>query len=135
TGMRVYLNGQIVSQPSLAGLHDAIAALVACQKQYRQASAPPDSADRRRQSKSSSGSGTGFFVSLDGHVLTNSHVVRSCRKIEIVSAGSRTTAGVGAEERGSDLAPLTPASKPTVPPAFPPPPPPGESLASFRFPT
>jgi len=37
----------------------------------------------------SSGSGTGFFVSSDGHVLTNAHVVEGCRSIRIAGKSAR----------------------------------------------
>lgn len=52
-----------------------------------------------------SDSGSGFLVSRSGHILTNNHVVRSCRQIDVRRPGEtpRTAALVNRDE-GNDLA-------------------------------
>jgi TPR repeat protein len=47
------------------------------------------------------GTGTAFFVSADGHALTNEHVVRGCRRLSTTSHGEAT---VVFEDAAADLA-------------------------------
>ena len=47
------------------------------------------------------GTGTAFFVSADGHALTNQHVVRGCRRLSTPAHGEAT---VLFEDAGADLA-------------------------------
>jgi TPR repeat protein len=47
------------------------------------------------------GTGTAFFVSADGHALTNEHVVRGCRRLSTTSHGDAT---VVFEDAAADLA-------------------------------
>jgi serine protease Do len=54
-------------------------------------------------------SGTGFFVSSEGHILTNHHVVEGCRYIT-ASKGGRITRF--ASDEASDLALLMSSEKP-----------------------
>jgi S1-C subfamily serine protease len=49
-------------------------------------------------------SGTGFVVSSDGVILTNSHVVRSCRSVNVKIDGVEGPAMVSAQDRSNDLA-------------------------------
>ena len=51
------------------------------------------------------GSGTGFFVSTNGHVLTNEHVVKSCKAYSVTpSGGSPLVAKLIAKDANLDLA-------------------------------
>ena len=52
-------------------------------------------------------SGTGFFVSRDGHILTNYHVIDGCREVQVNTNGDRHRVSVIAEDRVNDLALLT----------------------------
>jgi S1-C subfamily serine protease len=52
-----------------------------------------------------SGSGSGFFVSKMGHVITNAHVVQSCKKVTIGdSTNKQITAEIINTDRSNDLA-------------------------------
>lgn len=62
------------------------------------------------------GSGTGFFVTRQGQVVTNAHVVERCRTVSVTTSnGETTTATVGGTDKANDLALLsTGAARPTV---------------------
>ena len=65
------------------------------------------------------GSGTGFFVSYDGHVLTNYHVAQDCPLIRIARLGEAPlNATLVAADKSNDLALLRYSGKPPVVPAF-----------------
>jgi serine protease Do len=49
-------------------------------------------------------SGTGFFVSSQGHVLTNAHVVKDCSIIEVPGPNGLTAVQVVAKDETNDLA-------------------------------
>ncbi len=49
-------------------------------------------------------SGTGFFITHDGHVLTNNHVIENCSKISIQGDGISTSANLVARDIEHDLA-------------------------------
>lgn len=56
------------------------------------------------------GTGTGFFISANGHLLTNQHVIRGCNRITteghgdatIVTSDTKTDLAILKVERGSD---------------------------------
>src|SRR5262245_31705569 len=82
-----------------------------------------------------SGSGSGFFVSSDGHVLTNHHVVKDCSNVKVEQAGSEAIAAtIVARDVSNDLALLRTSNKPTVVPAFRSQARLGESISVFGFP-
>jgi uncharacterized protein len=72
--------------------------------QPRQA-APISPASKKPDSEAFSG--TAFFVSRDGKVLTNAHVVRGCRQISVNTEGQSSAAEVLARDDRNDLALLT----------------------------
>lgn len=49
-------------------------------------------------------SGTGFFVTRDGHILTNNHVIENCRKISVQGDDFSSGAVVIATDKEHDLA-------------------------------
>jgi S1-C subfamily serine protease len=63
----------------------------------------PPSTPPKQPSRSSSG--TGFFVTSEGHIVTNSHVVTGCSTIEVKSpAGTAAPARLLAQDSTNDLA-------------------------------
>ena len=64
-------------------------------------------------------SGTGFFVTDKGHIVTNHHVAGACSSIEVgYSGGLLQTATLLASDRRNDLALLTTGLKPKFVPAL-----------------
>ncbi len=57
-------------------------------------------------------SGSGFFVSTDGHIITNAHVVKECKNIHIFP--DKTVAKLIAKDEVNDLALLKIESSPTA---------------------
>jgi len=48
--------------------------------------------------------GTGFFVSSDGYILTNEHVVRNASKFQIILRGKKYSAKIIKSDRANDIA-------------------------------
>jgi S1-C subfamily serine protease len=71
-------------------------------------STPPAPAPEKPASPSAKAenesSGTGFFVSAQGHVLTNAHVVEGCSSIEVPGPNGLTPVRVVAKDQTNDLA-------------------------------
>jgi serine protease Do len=100
-GIRVLFEDKLVAQLSLRGSSAALSDTVGCHKQLA-ASKEPLSGKK----KESSGSfGTGFFVSKEGHILTNHHVIDGCSHISFVRPGAPAEqASLVAGDRTNDLA-------------------------------
>jgi S1-C subfamily serine protease/Flp pilus assembly protein TadD len=98
-GVRVFVEGQLMTRPSLEGSRSALSAIADCQKSNRTKTAekPPESQGRS--------TGTGFFISDDGSILPNYHVVRGCSRVAISRAGmTPTIGGVVTTDENNDLA-------------------------------
>ena len=70
---------------------------------------PPSSRQQQAQTKKEptpqSGTGSGFFVSKMGHVITNAHVVRGCQKLTVGdNANKQVTAELINTDSSNDLA-------------------------------
>lgn len=57
-------------------------------------------------------SGTGFYVSDDGHIITNYHVINGCSEVKVHAEGKSTTATILAKDSSNDLALLKVSNKP-----------------------
>jgi S1-C subfamily serine protease len=81
---------------------------------------PPSSPALPKMERKSASTGTGFFVSQKGHVLTNHHVVENCSSIVVALEGTTSqTAQVTARDPKNDLAllrvtGLTPSNVPNL---------------------
>ncbi|WP_342149675.1 serine protease [Methylorubrum sp. SB2] len=127
-----------IARLSLSGSSDAIDAMNDCQKAVveAKASAGKEGAKAEASPKKSGGSsGTGFFVSDVGHVLTNHHVIENCSEFYVAKFGVPSIpARLVASDAQNDLAVLgTGIEKPVVPamslrPRI------GESVYAYGFP-
>jgi serine protease Do len=129
SGIAVYLNNKIVTKLSLEGSSGALQVTARCEKHFLAA---------RGSDKSEKGneySGTGFFVSTAGHVLTNNHVIEACSNIDVRMVGvAPSPASVAARDKVNDLAIIETSIQPPGFPAFRSQVRVGESVAVFGFP-
>lgn len=140
-GIKVVLNRAVIAQLSLDGSRAALGAIITCQKSFLEAAAKggttPERSGRGREEAEDGGSksGTGFFVSKDGHVLTNQHVVEGCRRVKIAAVGQKSAgADIVARDKINDLALLKTTAVPIVVPGFRAQPRLGEPVSVFGFP-
>ena len=104
--LAVSFNGRQVAALSLVGSLDALEAVRSCEKQSVVAQARSDgssAAPGEDSAKDRSSQGTGFFVSDQGHVLTNNHVIDGCTEINVArgsgSPDRRPPGGPGCRQR------------------------------------
>ena len=132
-GVRVLINRKPVSALSLDGSRDALVATANCQKKYVEASAGAGTDTGPR--KKGRSAGTGFFVSANGHVATNHHVIDDCTTIKVFPVNApATTAHIVARDKTNDLAILKTSIEPIVVPALRTQVRVGESVSVFGFP-
>lgn len=115
----VIFNGRQIASLSLVGSTEALDAVIGCQKD--KIAAAKDGGDPSGPHKKPAGrfsTGTGFFVSERGHVLTNHHVVNDCSEYFIRQSGTPAIkARLVASDAANDLAVLsTDAPQHVVPP-------------------
>ncbi|AWN37714.1 S1 family peptidase [Methylobacterium radiodurans] len=107
----VLFKGRQIAQLSLVGSTEAFEAVIGCQKDVRTASAKADGAGPAKPHKRAEGSfstGTGFFVSERGHILTNNHVVEGCSDYIVQQPGNPSIkARLVARDANNDLAVLS----------------------------
>ncbi|MFZ4809180.1 MAG: S1C family serine protease [Hyphomicrobiaceae bacterium] len=137
-GITVNESGKRIAGLSLAGSRAALRTVLACQKaradravaDAKAAPAPPGKAPSK-----GGGSGTGFFVTGSGHVLTNYHVAGTCSRIEVAEVGKPpVTAKLLAGDPKNDLALLLVSGKPATVPTFKSRVRLGDTVAVFGFP-
>ncbi|MEE8627300.1 MULTISPECIES: S1C family serine protease [Methylobacterium] len=118
----VRFQGRQIATLSLVGSTEAFDAVLSCQKEAVTAAAkagpdPKPGPDAPRKAGMVS-TGTGFYVSERGHLLTNHHVVAGCTDIQVRQPGSGILkARLVAGDAANDLAVLATDVPPkTVPP-------------------
>ena len=95
SGVAVNIGNRPVARLSLQGAPAAIQAAIACGREAASNSSPPSKG---------SGSGTGFFITAEGHVLTNHHVIGGCSSIKVLRPGGVThSARILATDAQNDL--------------------------------
>jgi serine protease Do len=133
-GITVSIDGRRITGLSLAGSRAALRALLNCQTARAEQSvadakaapaspvtpaSPTPPPTKPGPSERGGGSGTGFFVTTQGHVLTNHHVAGRCQKIEIAQVGRPAErVKLIAVDQKNDLALLQTEQKPNVVPAL-----------------
>ncbi|MFG1396955.1 S1C family serine protease [Roseixanthobacter pseudopolyaromaticivorans] len=142
--LAVVFEDKVHAKLTVPGAAAALSAVVACQKEFGAALREPGHAvtnagaplPARPESAAGAGgqaapragaapsgeaksSGTGFFVSDRGHMLTNSHVVAGCRALTVTQVGETgVPAQVVARDPTNDLALLKVEAKPKDLPAL-----------------
>lgn len=102
---------------SFDGSGDAMEEIVNCQKKYIAASSEGES--NRKPKQKGESSGTGFFVSSNGHVVTNHHVIDGCTNVTVTAVGSQKVAAqIVTKDKTNDLAILKTSINPTTVPAL-----------------
>lgn len=133
-GVVVQVNGRPVAKLSLSGSSAALDAVASCMENDRSRTA--SSSDKHDAGDSAlKATGTGFFVSENGDVITNFHVIDECTLVRVsYSSSFQEEARVVARDKANDLALLSTIIKPMFVPAFSTRPEIGESVFVFGFP-
>ncbi|MFG1480102.1 serine protease [Xanthobacter sp. V4C-4] len=120
-GLDVRYENKSITRLSLAGSMAALDAVLDCQKELiaglkeRRGPAQAKAAPGEGKGGGTS-SGTGFFISPAGHLLTNFHVIDGCKAVEITRQGSVSEpVQVIARDATNDLALLKAQSGPAGP--------------------
>jgi serine protease Do len=75
--------------------------------------APPVAIGGPRNAQAQTGSGTGVYITSEGHIITNAHVVANCSEIRVgTGEGNFETARLVAKDAANDLALLKVNAKP-----------------------
>ena len=65
---------------------------------------PSPAVDKDSEKLYAASSGSGFFVSEDGHLVTNNHVIEQCSSVKVLHKGKLVDALVLARDRTNDIA-------------------------------
>ncbi|MFG1432412.1 serine protease [Xanthobacter sp. V2C-8] len=142
-GLDVRYEGKSITRLSLSGSMAALEAVIDCQKDLiaylkREGREPAQARSTPKDDPKGEGtsSGTGFFVSASGHVLTNHHVIDGCKMVEITRQGAVSEpVQVIARDATNDLALLKAVNGPAGPvPALAPRTRIGDSIYIYGFP-
>ncbi|MGL4286896.1 MAG: S1C family serine protease [Phreatobacter sp.] len=134
-GIEVIFEGRPITRLSLDGSSAAIEGIVTCHQQFAFNPRQADGRSARASLPRGMTTGTGFFVSQAGHVLTNHHVVEDCANVTVSRAGETTMqASVIGRDPVNDLALLSTSATPLRVPPFSPRVKVGESAYIYGFP-
>jgi serine protease Do len=135
-GISVFVDGKPIGRLSLVGSRAALDAAASCKNGEGQSASSSSKGQPSHAPESDSGySGTGFFVSMKGHILTNNHVVKDCKNFWMAVPGSpRQVASVIATDETNDLALLITDTKQSSVPAFNTRPKVGQNIFVYGFP-
>ncbi|SFK85803.1 S1C family serine protease [Methylorubrum salsuginis] len=137
-GVDVIFEQKSIARLSLSGSSDAISAMIDCQKAVVEAKSTAGKEGGKAEAapkKDGVTSGTGFFVSDAGHVLTNHHVIGNCTEISVAKFGVPSVrARLVATDAQNDLAVLSTGIEKPVVPAMSLRPRIGESVYAYGFP-
>ena len=126
------INAFLLLQPGDAEAGQILAALQQPPAEPKPSARPqPGSAPKDKGGVST---GSGFFVSAKGQVVTNAHVVRGCTSVQVASQDEVRRADVVARDESNDLALLRTGYQPARVAAVRPGPRLGEPVAVFGFP-
>ncbi|MCJ2057692.1 serine protease [Methylobacterium sp. J-048] len=118
--INVIFQGRQIAVLSLVGSTEAFDAVMGCQKDVISAAAKetPGAPKSRKLEAGTVSTGTGFYVSERGHLLTNNHVVELCSDFSVRQPGRPSIpARLVARDATNDLAVLaTDAPQTVVPP-------------------
>jgi len=67
-----------------------------------------------KSDRKSGGTGTGFFINKQGHIVTNSHVVKDCKQINTLYQGSKVSTSLVTNDPRNDLALLKASTRPSA---------------------
>ncbi|ABE39653.1 peptidase S1 and S6, chymotrypsin/Hap [Rhodopseudomonas palustris BisB5] len=118
-GVGVFLNRNRIAALSLDGSRRALEAVLSCQKAFMtaQSDTRDEGSTGAKPKRNARSSGTGFYVSGNGHIVTNNHVIAECSAINVIPpGGAPLRATLVAKDKTNDLAILkTSSSPPAVP--------------------
>lgn len=110
----IQVDNKTVASLPLTSSSSAVAAMIQCQVSFAKLREQGDAAKPAEAS-----TGTGFFVSWRGQVLTNHHVVEGCKVLEVVRPGlPPVPAKLVADDAANDLALLQTSLRTRQLPAF-----------------
>ncbi len=136
SGMSLNTSQSRIAQLSLAGSRAALGEVLNCQRnRVEQAKADASAATPDRPKEHQASSGTGVFVSAQGHVMTNHHVAGECKTITVTPSGQLAQpAKLLASDKRNDLALLMTSITPPAVPALRKQVRLGENVAVYGFP-
>lgn len=120
-GVGVFLNRNRIAALSLDGSRRALEAVLSCQKAFMtaQTDSRDDGPTETKPKRNAKSSGTGFYVSGNGHIVTNNHVIAECSAINVMPpGGSPVSATLVAKDKTNDLAILKTSSSPAAVPGL-----------------
>ncbi len=134
-GISVSHGREQLARLDLLGSRAALVDVLDCQKSHPVVAANPSEKPAARSKEKSETSGTGFFVSTKGHILTNHHVVNECTTFRVARGGlANDKVRLVASDEKNDLAVLATDLKPEAVPSLRTVVRMGESISVYGFP-